>query len=176
MGEQPEHATRADRRIEPLPARRAPLSVERMYSTAEYALIARGFSPVVMEDKWFIFVEDNRLYAHRSWTGIAIFEARFEPRGDGYALVEAWVNRDPEQYESTDDACDAALLMFLIDRLLLGYQPPLPTGKGDSEETGAVRMWSLLGHCRARDEPVDWPQVVKLGPPLPERAPPPSGS
>ena len=37
-----------------------------------------------------------------------------------YAISRALVNRDPNQYTWVDDRYDEKLLMFLIDRLLLG--------------------------------------------------------
>ncbi len=178
MEMQPASATRESWKNEPLPDRRASLSVRRVYSAAEYARIARGFIPQQMEDKWFIFLEGDRLYLHRSWTGLALFEVRFEPHGGDYVLAEAWVNRDPDQYKSTDDDFDAALLLFLIDRLLLGYDPPLPTGRDASDEHRALRFWSLLGSGRARDEPVECTtfSVKRPGPPRAKPTPPPTES
>jgi hypothetical protein len=72
-----------------------------------------------MEDKWFIFVEDDWIYLHRSWTGFCIYAAKLEQRGDAHEIVEAWVNREPEQYESVDNGHDRRRLVELIDGLVL---------------------------------------------------------
>ena len=79
-----------------------------------------------MDDKWFIFMEDMQLNFHRSWTGHCIYQIRFEKRDAEYVIVEAWVNRDQEEYRSDDDNYDIALLSFLIDNFLLGRNTPFP--------------------------------------------------
>ncbi len=79
-----------------------------------------------MEDKWFMFVEDDTLYAYRSWTGYCIYQMSLVKEGDGYVVGETFANRDESQYSWKDDLYDSRLLMFLIDHLLLGAQYPLP--------------------------------------------------
>ena len=34
--------------------------------------IRAGHIPEMMEDKWFIYWQDDRLFFHRSWTGYCI--------------------------------------------------------------------------------------------------------
>jgi hypothetical protein len=41
-------------------------------------------------------------------------------------VIEALVNRDPDEYKIADDEFDVALLSFLIDNLLLGRPARLP--------------------------------------------------
>lgn len=113
-------ATRASWPTEPWPSARARIPIEREYSAAEYARIARGFIPKEIEDHWFIYLEDNWLALHRSWTGYCIFQVRFIATGAGYRIAEAWANRDRAQYRAVDDAADATTMLRLIELLLLG--------------------------------------------------------
>jgi hypothetical protein len=109
-------ASRNDWKTMPLPVARAAITCDRAYSADEFAKIRAGHVPEEMEDKWFAFYEEPWLYLHRSWTGCGIFDVRFEPAGDGARVVEVLVNRDAEQYTSTDDTSDSLLLALLLDQ------------------------------------------------------------
>lgn len=100
--------------------------MERAFTDHEYERILLGVVPEQMEDKWFIFVEDDTLYAHRSWTGYCIYRLSLLKAETGYVAGEAFVNRDESQYSGKDDQYDARLLLYLIDYLLLGATIPLP--------------------------------------------------
>ncbi|HYW73662.1 MAG TPA: hypothetical protein VE961_21750 [Pyrinomonadaceae bacterium] len=113
----------------PLPASRARLPFQRAFSQAEYDQIAWGLIPLQMEDKWFIFLEADCLYFHRSWTGICVYQVAFATRDGAAVVTEALVNRDRSQYRGADDAYEAALLAFLIDNFLLGRRTPFPKPK-----------------------------------------------
>jgi hypothetical protein len=113
-----ERATRASWKTNPMPEAKKSLHVEKNYSAEAHSGIARGLIPAAMEDKWFMFLEDDWLYLHRSWTGNLIYQVRFEPVGDEYRIAEVWVNRDPSQYTETNDEYDATLLLRLIDWLV----------------------------------------------------------
>ena len=122
-----EVATRKSRKkVLPMPASKSRLSFNRDFTQEEYDLIALGLIPHSMDEKWLIFLEDDRLYFHRSWTGTCVYQLRLENNGGNYSVAEAWVNRDPNQYKGTDDAYDAALISFLIDNFLLGKRTPFP--------------------------------------------------
>ena len=72
-----------------------------------------------------------------------------------YMIAEASVNRDPNQYTGADTAHDARLLVFLIDRLLLGKDVPFPTRDARSSDLDdAIKMWHTVGRGRANDEEV----------------------
>jgi len=132
----------------PPAARTASLALGVTYPPFESWLIARGFVPQEMEDKWFIHMEDGdagRLLFRRSWTGNLIYEVGTEWRGDSLHLVQARVNRDPAQYGQTDDAYDRRLLLFLIDAVLLGGRAQFPAPPGLDAEQGAIRAWSVAG-------------------------------
>lgn len=112
-------ATRISWKTQPLPEARAAIPIAREYTAAEHARIARGFIPRDMDDRWFIYLEGDTLFLHRSWTGACIFLVRIVPEGDGYRIAAAWANRDPEQYRVTDVHEDATDIARLIDLLLL---------------------------------------------------------
>jgi hypothetical protein len=113
-------ANRDSWQTRPLPERRAQVPFKRAFSAEEYERVQAGFLPREMEDKWFIFLEGDWLYFHRSWTGICIYAVRLLPIDDGHRVSEAWANRDPAEYRVTDDAYDVDLLRFLVDSVLLG--------------------------------------------------------
>lgn len=50
----------------PLPAERSSFVLERSFAPEELRILRRGHVPEAMEDKWFWYVSDNKLYAHRS--------------------------------------------------------------------------------------------------------------
>jgi hypothetical protein len=107
-----------------------------------------------MEDKWFIFFEAPCLYLHRSWTGVCIYVVRCREDGAGAVVEEAWANRDPAEYRRTDDAYDARLLGYLIDRLLLSLPAEFPVSpEADPSKTDLYKH-NVVGHARASDEKV----------------------
>lgn len=104
------------------------LPFQKTYTAEEFSVIARGLVPEVMEDKWFIYMQNNELYFHRSWTGDCIYKVILEENNAEYIVKEALVNN---QYTEQDNAdYDIALLNWLIDALLLDKSVPFPIPKG----------------------------------------------
>src|ERR1700679_1045445 len=87
-----------------------PLLFEGTFSDGEYQLIRKGVIPKAMEDKWFIFLENDSLHFHRSWTGAEIYCIRLQQAGEVWRVSDSWVNRDPEQYRGSDLAYERELL------------------------------------------------------------------
>jgi ADP-ribosylglycohydrolase len=98
------------------------VSVTVRFSEAQYLRLQRGLLPEQMEDKWFVFFEDDWLYFHRSWTGYGIYKAQIvkEQDGAGYSINEFSVERDEEFYDEKFDDSDRDNLSFLIGKKLLG--------------------------------------------------------
>ena len=77
---------------------------EMILSREEMQEIAVGYRPIDMSDKWLAFMEDNRLFLHRSWTGIGIYEVTFAAKGfgwtdeTGFMPTSARVESDPRRY------------------------------------------------------------------------------
>jgi len=136
-----------------MPSNKQPLTLRREYSPEEYALLAHGLVPKQMEDKWFIFLEDGRLYLCRSWTGCCIYEVAFIEQNGQYVMAEAWVNRDPGQYKSTDDRYDALLLLYLIEHLMLGRKVEFPQCSDLDPDQNILQQWSMIGRGREGIDP-----------------------
>jgi hypothetical protein len=114
------------RKAKPMPVQRAVLPYERTFSVEEWRKVVRGVVPRQMEDKWLVYMEDDAIFFHRSWTGACVFQVTVEQRGGEYAVRDVTVNRDDKQYNGQDAAYEASLLGFLIDALLLGKMVNFP--------------------------------------------------
>ncbi len=64
-----------------------PLEYNRVLSLNDWELLKRGLKPKVMEDKWFIFLEENTMYFARSWTGYCIFSIEVKVLTDETVLL-----------------------------------------------------------------------------------------
>jgi hypothetical protein len=102
-----------------MPAKHTTVVLDRTFSKDEAALLKLGFLPQEMQDKWFIYFENNVLHFHRSWTGYCIYQVSFTQEGDGLHMTQALVNREPEQYEETRVERDQELISQVIDVFLL---------------------------------------------------------
>jgi hypothetical protein len=103
-----------------MPEARKQLPLKKAYSLDEFPAIEQGFIPKRMEDKWFIFLENDWLCFHRSWTGYCIYQVRFTADATKYDIAEAWVNRNPTQYSEMNDKNDVELLLKLTEWLIHG--------------------------------------------------------
>lgn len=142
----------------PLPEQRVALSLQRDLTEEEYQVIRYGLIPQAMEDKWFIFLEQDILYVHRSWTGNCIYQLRLRKDGANYTVTEALANRDVSQYKWADDGYDEKLLTFLIDCLLLGRSStfPVPAGvpPGIATATYHHHIAAVGPNAREAQEPI----------------------
>jgi hypothetical protein len=110
--------------LKPLPQARKWLSCSRTFTGDEYRQITFGHIPKEIEDKWFIFFENDKIYFHHSSTGFLIYEVELRAAGKLYLVDSVWVNRDPSQNSETDDDFELETLSSLIDSLLLPKRKP----------------------------------------------------
>ena len=103
----------------PMPLKRDKLPFREIYVDSDIEKIKYGYIPKDMEDKWFIYFDDNHLYLHRSWTGYCIFIVKFKDSHLKLEVIETLVNRDKSQYASIDTQKDLELLITLINHMLL---------------------------------------------------------
>lgn len=147
-------ATHSDWKTEPLPSKHTVIALDRHFSPEEMTVIRRGVIPEAMEDKWFIYENEAKLYFHRSWTGYCVYVVSLEADTDGVKIVKALVNRDPEQYEETNDEADKATISFLIDVVLLHRSLEFP-GSESSEGNRAIMQLSQVGRAGLGEHPKD---------------------
>jgi ADP-ribosylglycohydrolase len=97
------------------------IEISMSFTEKQFSLLKMGLIPRQMEDKWFVFFEDDWLYFHRSWTGHEIYRAKIIRDGEGYAIREFLTERNSEKYSNEDPAVDIENFSFIIGRGLLGY-------------------------------------------------------
>ena len=104
---------------------------EMVLSREEMREIALGYRPIDMNDKWLAFMEDDRLFLHRSWTGYGIYEVRFAAKGfswtneTGFMPTSARVESDPRRY-NPDDFDPIRERDFLRDLIVHVSGEPMP--------------------------------------------------
>ena len=105
-------------RLKPVSAPQGIPPPERFWSDRDWLLIQRGHRAADMDDKWDAFVEGQRLYLHRSWTGLGVYEAELARGPDGWRISGAVVESDSGRYKRREDAYESALLEVLVDWVL----------------------------------------------------------
>ena len=99
-------AERSDWNNEVLSSQRITIDLTRTFTENEMNYITMGVIPEQMEDKWFIYWQDDTLYFHRSWTGVCIYMVRFKKVDEQYTIFEADIDRNPEEYKEEDTLKD----------------------------------------------------------------------
>jgi hypothetical protein len=83
-------------------------------------VISRGHQSRDMDDRWDAYVEADRLFLHRSWTGLGIYEAQFAEADGGWRICEAVVAGDGTTYRREDAERESLRLLWTITGVLLG--------------------------------------------------------
>lgn len=103
-----------------MPEDKVILSINQKYSKEEYNKIKQGFIPEVMEEKWFIYFKEQKLYIHRSWTGYCIYQINFSKEDENIIITKGYLNgKIAEQRDRKNLKDEANTVLFLIDMLLL---------------------------------------------------------
>lgn len=98
-----------------MPREREHIPVNRIIPFEDMKLIMMGFRPAGMEDKWFMYCDEDTIRIYRSWTGICIYAAHFEPFKTDYLITTLAVNRDSFQYIGMAADKEVALFFRLLD-------------------------------------------------------------
>ncbi|MCD4813220.1 hypothetical protein K8S19_05960 [bacterium] len=114
--------TKKDRKIKSLVSPGIKLDYTRKFNAKEFRRLSYGLNHEDKDEKWFIYMEKDRLFFHRSWTGECVFMVKFEKKADRYGVVDALMNKE-FNYEP-DYA--VRFLAYLIDRLLLSRAVAFP--------------------------------------------------
>ena len=116
-------ARRSSWKAEPLTVPEPIPPPARVWTDDEMDVIKRGYVPHIMDEKWFIFMEKNRLFAHRSWTGLGVYEAAFAPTDGGYVIESSVVTGNEAEYRRKSDETESVTLEVLIVSYLLQESP-----------------------------------------------------
>jgi hypothetical protein len=120
-------ATPTDWKTKPLPKKRKTIPLDRRFTPTEMGQISKGFIPLEMEDKWFIYYKESTLFIYRSWTGYCIYVVKFVEDRHGASMIQAYINRDRRQYGGSNDERDAKIISWVIDFILLGRNAEFPS-------------------------------------------------
>lgn len=99
---------------QPMPNEHTVIRTGIKVSSEAMDIIRKGHIPEAMEDHWFMYCDDEYIRYYRSWTGICIYEARYEKADDGYQITSLKANRSQNQYQETNDRRDYCLFMYLL--------------------------------------------------------------
>ena len=132
-----------------MPDARKELLLDGQYSREEFVTISQGLVPQSPADKWFIYLEGEWLYFHRSASGSCIFQLQIAPNDDGYVADFLLVNQDPRQYRSLSDEYDVALVSYLVDAVLLGRFAPFPQPEHFAKDDHAKHQQHVMGQDSA---------------------------
>jgi hypothetical protein len=92
--------------------------LDRSLSENEYAALVCGFKPGGSDDRWIMYVQDEWVFLHRSWTGHCIFKLKLEISSGNAILTDMYINRDPEQYRSVNTEADKDEANSILTSLL----------------------------------------------------------
>ncbi len=105
---------KTDWNIKEMPKRTKNFTLQNDLTETEMEKLRKGHIPQEMEDKWFSYFEDGKLYIHRSWSGLCVFIVEFYED-----KMSVTVNRDPKQFKSDDLEQDKNLVYGLMHGVLL---------------------------------------------------------
>lgn len=111
-------ATRSSWEIFPMDAVKQ-IDISLNFNQEQFEKIKRGFIPHQMEEKWFIFYENEWLYFHRSWTGIGMYKAQIKKLNSEYLINEFFVQSSSDKYVAGTDEHERQQVTELIDIYLL---------------------------------------------------------
>jgi hypothetical protein len=115
-----QQAVKSDWRLYPLPEERADLKINRVFDRNQMERLRKGFIPSDMDNSWFVYFEDNKLYLHRSWTGYCVFVLSLNEIDNGaWHITRCLVSRNKEQYGETSNKADIKLLHLVLNDLLV---------------------------------------------------------
>ena len=92
--------------------------INRSLTEEDYQTLICGFIPRDMDDRWFLYVQNDWVYLHRSWTGHCIFKLKLEVLSSHVILTDIRINRDPNQYRSVNLEADKNEANSILTSLL----------------------------------------------------------
>ena len=138
------------------------IDIDLQFTDKQFSKLFRGLIPRQMEDKWFIYFENDWLFFHRSWTGFGNYKAKLNKGKDGYSIKEFWAERNQEKYKNENDKTDIENFSFLIARGLLGIDVnQIYSNQNIKSETDPIKGWSNFGNMLFTNQVVDYTDQIK---------------
>lgn len=106
--------------LKPMPHGFSSVRLEKRYDPLRSSLVARGFRPQSMDDRWHIHMDNDIIALARSWSGFRTHNIHTRWHGDELELVSVDVNRDTSQYKGDDNEEEARKAAEIIDAVILG--------------------------------------------------------
>ncbi len=92
------------------------IPLDLTYSSEDFKLISKGFTPRSMDDRWIISVNNGHIYISRSWTQTLIYDCSYEQSEKGTCITSMRVDRN----RIVSDAFDAGVVKSLFERYIFG--------------------------------------------------------
>ena len=127
------------------------INFSMQFTDEQFEKITNGLIPQEMEDKWFIFYENNWLYFHRSWTGYCQYKMQITKAEDepNYTIKEFFVERNPDIYRGVNDYEEIERLCFIILYGLLGFEECKNHLLNDAKSAiELIKAWSNFGNMK----------------------------
>lgn len=108
------------------------------FDPRELRTLEAGLKAENGQDRWDVYYRKNTLFCHRAKTGQGVYQIRLKRRADGSAIVK-WAKAS-KHVMVLGKHYEAALLDFLIARVLLGLDVPFPRHKKvEQQENGGFQ-------------------------------------
>ena len=92
--------------------------LKRHFSVQDIQRMRQGIIPRNMDDRWLYYMQDNRFFMHRSWTGFCIYIIEFGEQ-DTHLVT---VNGDSAQYRmSPDESTEIETLNRILNSVVLQH-------------------------------------------------------
>lgn len=105
------------------------------------------FKAQQMEDKWDIYIYQDRLYFCRSWTGDLLFVAQFLSTSDRFVIHALWA---PRELTADDPRYPVRVLDYLVKSHVLLRRCPHPLPVELQQDASAIALFSFSQfgrHC-----------------------------
>lgn len=96
---------------------------QEKFTIDEMEKIKLGLIPKSMDDRWFVFFEENKLFIYRSWSGKLIYVCKFSEDSQSPQLISGQLNI--EAFEDTtlvNMIEESEKMEFVIKRIMLSQE------------------------------------------------------
>lgn len=92
-----------------------PVHLEFSIQAKEY--LTYGNTPISMDDKWFVYTENEDIHFFRSWTGIEVFQAKFIMQNDHWIISTLIINSSKEVADFAKESLFKILMNASVKRM-----------------------------------------------------------